>query len=681
MTAILQETARILIESAPYLLLGFLLAGLLHVVLRRATSAADRLRDLGARSVITASIIGVPLPLCSCGVLPTALALRRKGASRGATLSFLISTPETDVVSIVFTYALLGPVYAIFRPIAALITAIIAGVATNWFDRRSQGTEPPELPTMGGEYLPERGYVYNALHFSFVRFFDDIAAWLTLSLILAGVIAAWLPDLRLETVTMDPIWSMLIMLVIGIPMYVCATASTPIAAGLILAGVNPGAALVFLLAGPATNITGVVMLAKYLGRRAVVIYLATIAICSLLAGLLLNALLSELQIDPQAVARATMTSGPSVVELAGCVLLVVLLANSLRRTGAVSKLIGRAGGAVGLDLAAWPGKVAGALLLIALYIGTGLYVIEPGERGIETTFGRIVADNVEPGLHYCWPYPIGAVDVERFEETKRVEVGYRLRKTEKPPPPDQSVADEDFIAESWMLTGDENIVDIKYAVQYRIAADGLVHYSYGLAQKEGLVRDAAEAAFTGAVATQGIDTLLTTARDKAEELALQAMQAYLDQCQAGLTVTKVALLDVHAPPKVHPAFRDIASAAEDKEKAINEAHEYEARIVPNARGQAKAQVLAAQGNAVRAVNIAEGEATAFNKVLAAYQQAPWVTRLRMYLDNLDRTLPTLKKYLELLGPNTDLDIWMLSGKATELPQFELPTAGQRRPSP
>jgi uncharacterized protein len=326
------ETINILNDSAIYLLLGFALAGVLHALLRRTPGFAKLLAARGGRSVVLAALLGAPLPLCSCGVVPAGMTLRKKGASKGATVSFLISAPETDITSILLTYGLLGPVMAIFRPLAALVTAIAAGLVTNAVERWT-----PDEPVVNGDccsgdccgeveadYDASRGTVWNALHYGFVRFFDDIIGTLLLGIVLGGVITALLPRLGLAQHSGGSFLTMLLMLAIGIPMYVCATASIPIAAGLIVGGVSPGAALVFLLAGPASNIGSLLVVARYLGRSVVAAYLCSIAVVSVVMGLCLDAMFKASAIRPVILTGTTGEGPAGLIKIAGAVALLIL---------------------------------------------------------------------------------------------------------------------------------------------------------------------------------------------------------------------------------------------------------------------------------------------------------------------------------------------------------------------
>ncbi|MCW8931567.1 MAG: SO_0444 family Cu/Zn efflux transporter [Gammaproteobacteria bacterium] len=302
----------IFLEAAPWLLLGFIAAGLI-----KAWIPKDGLqRWLGGKGLWTvtkAAIIGAPLPLCSCGVLPAATELHRNGASRSSTVSFLISTPETGVDSIALSYVLLGPVMAIIRPIAAVGSAIITGLITALVpDNKIENNEVTcadshcgcsntvtieieqqessccsssacnEQKTPGNSFITR---TWSGLRYALVDMVDDLILWLSIGLILAAIISTIFPPMAMAEWG-SGLSAMLLMLLIGVPMYICATASTPIAASLIMAGVSPGTVLVFLLAGPATNIATIGVIQKEMGKGVVIAYLSGISICSIMFGYL-----------------------------------------------------------------------------------------------------------------------------------------------------------------------------------------------------------------------------------------------------------------------------------------------------------------------------------------------------------------------------------------------------------
>jgi uncharacterized protein len=301
---LLYEFWRTYMELAPYLLLGLAMAGLLHVVFPKRLI----LKHMGGSnlsSAVKAAALGVPMPLCSCGVIPTALHLRRNGASKGATLSFLISTPQTGIESIVPTYGMLGPVFAIYRPLVALVMGVVGGVIAN---RTMPGDPPPEAIDTGfhcdacDNPVPHTHTVTDRIRigalYAFRDFFDDISVQLLFGLLFAAMISWLIPDGFFETFGGRGLLGMVLMMLIGIPLYVCATASIPIAVSLMLKGISPGAAFVFLVTGPATNAATITVIGKALGKRFVSIYLLVIGVLSITFGLLLNRIFSWLGINP-----------------------------------------------------------------------------------------------------------------------------------------------------------------------------------------------------------------------------------------------------------------------------------------------------------------------------------------------------------------------------------------------
>ncbi len=283
----------ILIEMSPFLMLGFLLAGLLKVFVP-AKIFSQHLGKSNLSSVIKAAIFGVPLPLCSCGVIPTGISLKKNGASDGATISFLVSTPQTGVDSILVTWSMLGLPFALFRPIVAFITGIAGGVIANFFDVKKPkiSTSPHSINIFESENIHANRNLaekfLDVLKYSFVDFLSDLAKWLVVGIMLAALIDVVIPDDFLTGVSGSIWFEFLIVLAISIPLYVCATGSVPLAAVLLIKGLSPGAAFVFLMAGPATNIATITVLYKTLGLKKMLVYLFTIITGALLAGLFIN---------------------------------------------------------------------------------------------------------------------------------------------------------------------------------------------------------------------------------------------------------------------------------------------------------------------------------------------------------------------------------------------------------
>ncbi|MDQ1276339.1 MAG: uncharacterized protein QG610_1915 [Euryarchaeota archaeon] len=423
---ILLSSWEVFVEAAPYLIFGFAVAGILNalvpdqkIVDYLGTSAGK------IRSVINASLAGLPLPLCSCGVVPAAMSIRKRGANRGATLSFLISTPETGVDSIAITYALLDPLMTVFRPLATIATAILTGIADNLLigedpekseskNKEKSGKKaevlavstllgvsaagnkcnPPdcvcsttEVPETGKEkhpalntvssksrimelrsepagenpppkilpamYVPEnkvspcgcghceqekselfpdrrikksiKKEFLEGLNYAFVELPGEISKWMLIGILLAGIISYAVPETLIQEYLGGGFRSMLVMLAVGIPLYICATASTPLAASLVAKGMSPGTAFVFLLAGPATNAATITMVARFLGKRSAALYVGVISICALGAGILLDWLYLTLGISATSTLGSAEELLPESIKTGFAILLLPLM--------------------------------------------------------------------------------------------------------------------------------------------------------------------------------------------------------------------------------------------------------------------------------------------------------------------------------------------------------------------
>lgn len=326
------------VESAPWLLLGLLIAGLMKWFVPM-TLLQKHMGNNKVSSIIKAALIGAPLPLCSCGVIPAAIGLRRSGASKSSTISFLVATPETGVDSISVSYALLGPFFAIIRPISAILTAIYAGLLVKFSVSDEQSTKTPATvqkapcchksraaaPNERGKLLE---LLLNALEFASGKLLIDITKWLLIGLLLAAAIKTWVAtDFLLQWG--DGLLAMIVMALIGIPMYICATASTPIAAGFLAAGLSLGAILVFMLAGPATNIATMGMIRQEMGNRVLIAYLVSLFTASISLGYLTNWLISMMKINIPLVAANAHTMETSGIYLASAWLLAGLMLRNL----------------------------------------------------------------------------------------------------------------------------------------------------------------------------------------------------------------------------------------------------------------------------------------------------------------------------------------------------------------
>jgi len=343
-------------EMAPYLLLGFFIAGLLRVFVPK-TLYSKHLAPRDMKSVVKAAALGVPLPLCSCGVIPTAVGLRKEGASHGACTSFLIATPQTGVDSIIATYSLMGLPFAIVRPLAALFTAIFGGWLTNTYAREDEkhseasaadgddascdcgceGHHHDHGCSCGKEKDAPRSFVkkmLEALDYAFVDMMQDVGKWLVVGLLIAALITVAVPNEWLAALHDYKLLNMLLVLAVAIPMYVCATGSIPIAVSLMAKGLTPGAALVLLMAGPAVNSASMLVIGKVFGRRTLWLYILSIVIGAVLFGLGIDYLLPQEWFAVQSRIMGAchhQAAGLSATDWIWMGLLAALLVNALGR--------------------------------------------------------------------------------------------------------------------------------------------------------------------------------------------------------------------------------------------------------------------------------------------------------------------------------------------------------------
>lgn len=331
----MQQILNLINEMSPFLLLGFFLAGVMHAFIPSMVYSRY-LGGKGFRSVLYGALFGVPLPLCSCGVIPTAMSLRKAGASKGATTSFLIATPETGVDSIAATYSLLGLPFAILRPIAAFCNALLGGWLINRFADDDAPVEISEADTKcscGCDHDEHHdtffGKLREALKFGFVEMMQDIGKWLLVGLLVAGLITVFVPDDFFALFRGNTQLSMLLVLCLAIPMYICATGSIPIAVALMLKGLTPGAALVLLMAGPACNMASILVINKVMGRKTLVLYLASIFTMAIFWGHVVDYLLPSEWFQAGVLSASCCNEeGSSWLHTASTIVLGLLLINA-----------------------------------------------------------------------------------------------------------------------------------------------------------------------------------------------------------------------------------------------------------------------------------------------------------------------------------------------------------------
>ncbi|MFP4482142.1 MAG: SO_0444 family Cu/Zn efflux transporter [Thermovirgaceae bacterium] len=323
-----------MVASAPFMLFGFLASGLLKVFLPR-DFVRKHLGERKVMSIFKAALLGVPLPLCSCSVLPAAAELKRQGARRGAVGAFLVSTPESGIDSIAVTWALLDPIMTVLRPLAAFLTAAATGLGILATENDDQLPPDPCLPDEACSchdhehpVEPKASFgsrISDAFRYGFLELVEDIGPWFAGGVLLAGVLQTLLPADLIPKTLGTGMLSILATLAVSVPLYICASASTPVVASLALKGLSPGAALVFLLAGPATNITSLTVIAGILGRKAAAIYLATIVVFSVFLGLAANSFYETLGLDASRWLAGGTKESPGLFSIACGIVLSVLL--------------------------------------------------------------------------------------------------------------------------------------------------------------------------------------------------------------------------------------------------------------------------------------------------------------------------------------------------------------------
>ena len=310
MKEFLLSLLHVVCEMAPYLLLGFLIAGILHVFVPQGFYRKYLSKD-NKWAVLWAALLGVPLPLCSCGVIPTAIGLRNEKASKGAVASFLIATPQTGIDSILATFSLMGLGFAILRPVAALVTGVCGGLLVN----RLVPEDDTAFTSESSCSVESGNKLWRVLKYAYFKMIQDIGGRLVIGLLVAALIQVAIPDEFFLHFGSQPLLQMLVILVVAVPMYICSTGSIPVAAALIMKGLSPGAALVMLMAGPAVNLASILVVRKAMGRRFTWIYLLIIVGFSILFGLLINAIGMDTSAMTSGDACCAATAFPSTFKL------------------------------------------------------------------------------------------------------------------------------------------------------------------------------------------------------------------------------------------------------------------------------------------------------------------------------------------------------------------------------
>ena len=657
-------------ESAPYLLIGFALAGLLKAIVPE-DKVYKHLGDNRFKSVTLASLFGIPLPLCSCSVLPVATSLRRSGASKGATTSFLISTPETGLDSIGITYALLDPIMTVARPLGAFATAVFTGSVVNFVVRRgwdgdteapvdephdlAHGHDHSAVYTPGGVGKRSlREVARDSMAYAFGPLLDDLTGWLIIGLLVSGLIAILVPDDFFGSVIPAGFVSSVLMLLIGTPMYICAAAATPVAATLIAKGLDPGAALVLLLVGPATNATTIAIIARLLGRRVLVLHLIGVTGSALLLGLLINAVYTYFAVDLGAIVAQVVESGLSPLNIAATVLFVYLLVFSTVRMRLGPYVVERVRtycAPLGFDPLSPAFRIAALIVVVALYVSTAFSVVGPGEAAWVVRFGRVVRTLDAPGLYVHLPMPVDRLTRLRTNEVRSIDQGFRRAANRIDIEPSDH---EELIDAAQVMSGEENILSLFYTVHFSVNEP--YAYKYRVADPAAVVQTFAEWAVRQTVAHRSSSEVLVTDRAAIEQEVLTALQAELDAVGSGVRAVAINLLDAHAPPAVHEAFRDVASSLEDRARKIRQAEGYHSETLAAARAEAFALLQEAESFRSEKLNGAKGQGASFVSRLNAYRNNEALTRQRLYFDTVESALHGVKG-LFLLGDDVEVDLW------------------------
>ena len=727
---------------APMLLLGLLLSGLIHVFISRQ-AILRWLRDDSLKSVTTSAAIGVPVPLCSCSVVPVVAEMRRKGASRSSCMSFLITAPETGADSILVTNAFFGFVAAIVRPFISFLTATVAGIfciglirddrdakvsghshdhdhdhdhghnhdhdhdhnhdhdhgshepltpgqddcyisftqlkgaagrwlkglvkaagravgtwkSTSWvkpeFYREQalageQTTDTPPVDVPADARMPSfKTIVRHIFRYGFVEIADDILFALLVGVALGGVLFLVIPsDLMSNEYAR---WmSYPIMVLVGVPLYICASASTPIAAALVAKGFSPGAALIFLMTGPATNTGTIAIITSQFGARFASIYVSAVIVVTVVVGILIDVLLLATGLTIPVNLGASDSPAILLLQWGGALGLIALIIWRFRagalRSGWEDLMVnvrplsrgwkqawGRLTRGRSLRGAVSPATPAGKLLSVAvlgLFLGSGFTTVLPGEVGYGRLFGRVVWRDLQPGLRYLAPWPFVQVDKWPVREVKSIMAGDGHE----------------------YVSGDLNLISLVVNVQYRVKDPYLYHYRISDAQR--IVKDGVRDHVRSFVSAREMDRLLNVHRAALESSVTDlfgSKRPAHPEAKAlafeSVELVKVNLSAISPVPEAMSAFREVSSAQEDKARIITNAQRLLVSLIPQAHGNADYEVKQAAGEAHRRVKTSGAEANAIQRVATALRSAPNVLRNMLWREKLETALSEKPKII------------------------------------
>ena len=693
---IFSEIVGIFYQSSIFILFGLFFSGIMHEFIPMKMITKN-LGQTGIRGILWATLLGAPLPLCSCSVLPAAATLRKKGASKSATASFIVSVPETGVDSVIVSYGLLGPVMAIYRPIAAITSAIAAGLACAFLTRDEKdqdalsSEDEKELAELtqhdhhhhhhdhGHDHDHDHGHHHHHHHndeledsknvtlkekargvfqYGFGPMLDDIAFWIVVGLVITGIMLALVPDnfFAFGDSLLASILSMLIIVLISVPLYTCASMSTPVAAGLIVSGLSPGAALVYLLTGPATSVATINIVGKMLGYRVMWAYLSSIILVAITFGLALDYFAADVV---RADARIALNSADStfwtIAKTASAVIFVGLVLISFSRKsymGPLHDLISQLR-IVGDYLKIHQKnliRAAASIIVIALYPFYTLQV-PPGSQGMIMRFGEVVDRDLSPGLYFRLPSPITETVIVESNTVRQISIDESLGNF--------TVSGErvnSYENSNTYLTADENVLLIKSVITYEI--DDIYNYHFYSEQNDNLLMDLARQVLVSESIRLPIDQVFTTERGGLETRFREQLKVKVKELEQGFNVLDARLVYVHAPNRVHDAFRDVASSLEDLQRELFLADGDAISMLNQARGNSETIKANARISAVNSISDAKGQAAAFKPIADVHQEYPYLTEKRLQLEAQEKWLISPTLYLNGLKNSQGIDLWL-----------------------
>ncbi len=713
---------------APMLLLGLFLAGLIHVFISRE-AVLKWLQADSLKSVSSSAAIGVPMPLCSCSVVPVVAEMRRKGASRSSCMSFLITAPETGVDSILVTQAFFGFIPAIVRPVVSFITGVVAGIfciglirdrdtvetvaedeshdhhdhshghghshghshsheplipgaddcyvsgrelkgfflvwlrrlgesvgqirTTTWikpefyreFLSLSQVTPAPSSTTerdLGGVTFST--VCRHILRYGFVDVADDILFALLVGVALGGVIYLAIPS-DLMTYEYARWISYPVMVLVGIPLYICASASTPIAAALVAKGFSPGAALIFLMTGPATNTGTIAIIVSQFGVRFASVYVGSVVAVTVALGIAIDLLLIAFGLSLSVNLEASDSPAIMILQWGGAIGLIALiiwrfragalksgyqdLLSNLRPLSAPLKTwwsrVTRDAPVTGTVNPRAPAGITVWLTLVAAFLLSGLTVVQPGEVGYGRLFGAVVWRDLPPGLHYLAPQPFARADKWPVSEVKSITSGDGYE----------------------YLTGDVNLMTMSVNVQYRVSDPYTYHYR--IANPEQAVADNVRKELRKFVAGRTLDDLLNVER---EALQTHIENVFENRAMGGdsvvldtIELVKVNLLSAQPIDATLSAFREVSSSQDDRERIIVNAQRLLVMLIPRAHGNAAYELEQAKGEATRRTITSRAESDAIRLIAGVVRQTPEVLHNMLWREKLETSLSGRNKII------------------------------------